>query len=139
MGNSTARKHRWQDRQADKVAQDQHTVPAVTNNGYPCHDQHNDGWLSCDWNQCFLPTFQNRSYKDGRAKRVEEPAPVFPGIFKEAFRDHGGSAPISTTRTEVSVLMLWAQEESEKNGEMALDFIDTNFIQIFRICSARSS
>ena len=74
----------------------------------PCHDQHNDGTDGCS--QIGINVFnadfsQNRSQagKDGRAKRVEEPAPAFfPGSLRRGFlfRDQVGTA-------DVCVLSSW--------------------------------
>ena len=93
----------------------------------PCHDQHNDGTDGCS--QIGINVFnadfsQNRSQagKDGRAKRVEEPAPAFfPGILRRGFlfRDHqvGSRADQHHAQKFQWADALMQEEKSEKNGE----------------------
>ena len=100
----------------------------------PCHDQHNDGTDGCS--QIGINVFnadfsQNRSQagKDGRAKRVEEPAPAFfPGILRRGFlfRDHqvGSRADQHHAQKFQWADALMQEEKSEKNGEDGTRFID---------------
>lgn len=104
----------------------------------PCHDQYNNGTdgsseIGIDvFNADFS---QNRSQtgKDGRAERVEEPAPAFfPGIFRRSslFRDHQVSSHADQHDAQKFQWTdaLVQEDEREKDGQDGTRFIDWNYL-----------